>query len=131
MRVLLVEDEPLVAMFAADALERAGCEVVGPAATVAEALRLLDAGGADAALVDLRLGRGESGLPVAEALAARDIPFAFASGYGAESLPEGMRDRPLLVKPYGAEAVARVLRALGAGGAADRVTTRDGCSAAG
>lgn len=89
----------LVAMLAQEMLEEAGCAVtlVG---TVEKALRLLATDEAfDAALVDLNL-HGTPGFPVADALAAKCIPFAFATGYGADYLPAAYRGQPVLTKPY-------------------------------
>lgn len=99
-RVLVVEDEALVAMLVEDALLDAGCSVVGPAATVQEALSLLEAGAApEAAVLDLNLA-GETSTPVADALASLGVPFVVATGYGAAGLPPEHRDAPVLAKPY-------------------------------
>ncbi len=100
-RVLLVEDEPLVAMEAAAALSALGCEVVGPAASRAEALRLAQSasGALDAAVLDLNLG-GESSLSVADMLTAQGVPVIHVTGYDA--LPPGAAHgagRILLTKP--------------------------------
>ncbi len=98
-RILVVEDEALVAMLVEDALLDCGAVVLGPAATVAEALRLLDGERPDAAVLDLNLA-GETSAPVADALAARGIPFVVATGYGAEGLPQAHATVPVLPKPY-------------------------------
>ena len=82
-RVLVVEDEALVAMELADILEHVGCTTIGPAATVAQALALLDGRRPDAALLDLNLN-GESGARVAIALNDRGVPFVVVSGYGED-----------------------------------------------
>ena len=92
-------------------LTDAGAVVVGPAGTLEAAARLIEAEPLDAALLDANL----AGKPVdalAAALAARGVPFAFASGYGPSGLPEGFRDRPLLGKPFGAEALVALVRGL-------------------
>ena len=99
MRILLVEDEPLVAMAIEDSLEAQNVGIVGPASTVAEALALIDKGGIDAALLDVTL-RGERVDMVADALAARGIPFVFTTGHGASGLPKAHQDRPILSKPF-------------------------------
>jgi CheY-like chemotaxis protein len=110
MRVLLVEDEPLVAMLLEDYVVDLGHIVVGPVATVAEALACVAAGGFDVAVLDLNLG-GERSDAVAAALDAIGRPYVFATGYGRHGLAEG-DDRVVLQKPYGrdqiAEALARV-----------------------
>ncbi len=98
-RVLLVEDEAMVSMFVETVLADMGIRVVGPARGVEDGLRLIAGDRIDAALVDLNLG-GVEGLPVADALAARAIPFAFVTGYGAAGLPAHLADRPVLQKPF-------------------------------
>jgi CheY-like chemotaxis protein len=85
LRVLVLEDETIVLLMIEDLLDDLGCHVVGPASTVPEALALAEAGGFDAALLDLNLGRGETSYPVADMLAARHVPFAFVTGYSAVS----------------------------------------------
>jgi DNA-binding response OmpR family regulator len=98
-RILIVEDEALVAMLVEDALVDAGFAVLGPARSVAQALEMLTAETPDAAVLDLNLG-GENSLSVADALAARGIPFLVATGYGAAGLPAHLRHIPVLPKPY-------------------------------
>jgi DNA-binding response OmpR family regulator len=110
-RVLLVEDEAMVAMFVETILEDMGVRVVGPARGVEDGLRLIEGDRIDAALVDLNLG-GVEGLPVADALAARSIPFAFVTGYGAAGLPARFADRPLLQKPFRAREVEGLVAGL-------------------
>jgi CheY-like chemotaxis protein len=98
-RVLLIEDEPLIAMEIGSQLKSAGCEVVGPAETVESARQLIAVMSFDAALVDANL----AGSPVDELVAAlmkKDIPFTFATGYGRDALPLGFRDAPVLTKPF-------------------------------
>lgn len=99
-RIMVVEDEALVAMLVEDALLDAGAVVLGPSATVAEALALLERSDApDAAVLDLNLA-GETSTPVADALVARGVPFVVATGYGASGLPSGYEHVPVLAKPY-------------------------------
>jgi DNA-binding response OmpR family regulator len=98
-KVLVVEDEALVAMLVEDALLDAGFGVMGPAATVEEALALLDHERPDAVVLDLNLA-GETSTPVADLLAARGIPYVIATGYGASGLPAGHQDAMVLAKPY-------------------------------
>ena len=85
MRVLVVEDEFLLALDLELVLERGGWRVLGPAATVAEALRLLEAKTPDVALLDVNL-KDEMVTPVAEALRARGVPFVLASAYDRTQL---------------------------------------------
>jgi CheY-like chemotaxis protein len=98
-RILVVEDEMIVAMLIEDILMDNGATVVGPAARVNKALDLLGTEEVDAALLDVNLA-GENTTPVAEELRRRGIPFAFATGYGAAGLPEGFTTQPLLQKPF-------------------------------
>ena len=99
IRVLIVEDEPIVAMLAEDLLDSIGCIVAGTAATIAEAQRAIETILFDVALIDINLD-GEDGLFVADALKARRIPYIITSGYGAEGLAPGHPDAPVLAKPY-------------------------------
>jgi CheY-like chemotaxis protein len=99
-RVLVVEDEALVSMVVEDMLTGFGCKVVGPAASVDEALALLEAAQIDGALVDVNLGGERLGFRVADALAARAIPFAFASGYGKSILASPHLGADVLPKPF-------------------------------
>lgn len=110
LRVLVVEDEPVVAMCLEDILDALGCVPVGPAGRLSEGLALAESETFDAAILDINLA-GERSTPIAEALRARGVPFAFASGYG--SAPEGFAgDAPLIEKPYGTREVQAALRAL-------------------
>ncbi|EJU10453.1 signal transduction histidine kinase [Sphingomonas sp. LH128] len=99
MRILVVEDEPLVAMELIMEIEDGGCVAIGPATSCEQALAMIREAGPDLALLDGNLN-GEKIDPVADALAARDTPFAFVSGYDREHLPRGHADRPMLNKPF-------------------------------
>jgi CheY-like chemotaxis protein len=107
-RILVVEDEMLVLMAIEDMLDDLGCEGIVPAATNAQAIALIEAQHFDAALLDLNLN-GVRSYPVADALAAHDIPFAFATGYGGSALRDVDRQRPLLVKPFATAALETML----------------------
>jgi len=109
-RVLIVEDEALVAMLLEDMLVDAGYTIAGTVSAIAQALEFVAASAADfdVAILDVNL-RGQPIFPVAEALAETAKPFVFATGYGAGSLPETWRGRPTLQKPFGAGDVERVL----------------------
>ena len=110
-RILIVEDESLVAMLLETILEDMGCTPVGPIASVAEALALLsDPGleGIDAALLDVNVA-GHEVFPVAEALATRGTPFVFSTGYGQGGLPDRWRDHPTIQKPFTEAAVQQAL----------------------
>ncbi len=103
----------LVLMNIEDMLADLGCEEVSAAATVDQALALIDARAFDAAMVDVNLD-GSQSYAVADALAARGVPFVFSTGYSGQGMKEGYRDRPVLGKPYRnaelVETLARLLR---------------------
>ena len=112
-RVLLVEDETVVALMVEDMLEDLGCLLVGSVASLDKALEAAESLEADVALLDVNLG-GQEIFPVAERLQARGIPTVFATGYGSAGLPERWRDSAVLAKPFVIEdlraALARTLR---------------------
>jgi CheY-like chemotaxis protein len=115
-RILVVEDESLIALFISEVLETAGFEVVGPWPTVSQALaQLAIPDCCDAAVLDASL-RNESAAAVAKALMALGIPFVVASGYSKSQLPPELAAVPILAKPVNAEQlIAYVLRALSTG----------------
>ena len=98
--VLVVEDEMFIALDLTATLEGGGYRVLGPAATVAGALRLLEGQRPDAALLDVNL-KGEMVTPVARLLRQMGVPFVLASAYGRAELPddEALAGAPLMVKP--------------------------------
>lgn len=100
LRVLVVEDEVAISMLIEDMLGDFGCEVVGPAGGLTEALALATADGIDLAILDVNVA-GQPIYPVVEALAARGVPFLFSTGYGSAGIDEPYRDRPVLPKPFG------------------------------
>jgi CheY-like chemotaxis protein len=107
-RVLLVEDEMMVAMLVEDMLSDFGCAVIGPATRVDDALKLVGEGKIDVAILDVNLN-GHETYPVADALVALGIPFVFATGYGAGSLRDGYKERPTLQKPFQQHDLVRAL----------------------
>jgi DNA-binding LytR/AlgR family response regulator len=107
-RVLVAEDEFLLALEVEDTLRRAGYEVVGPAATAAEAERLAREQALDAAVLDVDL-RDDVVFAAADALALRGVPFVFLTGYGPASLPGRLRGRVVLDKPYAVERLPTAL----------------------
>jgi PAS domain S-box-containing protein len=111
-RILIVEDEGLVALQLQADLEDAGHSVVGPARSLQQGLHLAESEDIDAALVDVSLGR-DSSAPIADRLLARSVPFAFATGYADSAmLPEHLRCIPRLSKPYAVEEVRRMVDGL-------------------
>lgn len=112
LRVLVVEDEWLIASELERILGERGCVVVGPAARVAEALQMVAGESFDAALLDANLA-GEIATPVAAALAARGTPFAVVTGYDRDQLPEGpLREVPRVRKPFTPDLIAEALSGL-------------------
>jgi PAS domain S-box-containing protein len=111
-RILVVEDEPFVALQLQTDLEGEGHEVIGPASNLADGLELASNEGLDAALIDIRLG-GDTSATIADQLLARQIPFAFATGYSDSSmLPEHLHTVPRLRKPYARDDVRRMVEHL-------------------
>jgi CheY-like chemotaxis protein len=112
-RVLVVDDEVLVAMLITDMLEDLGHEVVGPAHTLDDGLALAKAGAFDCAILDISLN-GRSSTPIAEFLQEAGIPFMFASGYPAGADENGFAGVPLLQKPFNMRQVEETLEQVGA-----------------
>lgn len=110
MRVLIVEDEYYLAAELAEALCDRGAEIVGPVATLEDAIRAIEADRIDRAILDVNL-RGKMSFPVADRLEAAGIPYVIATGYSADSLPERFRAKPRIEKPFRVEAVAKMLLA--------------------
>ena len=112
-RVLVVEDEALLAETLCDLLLEDGCEPVGPAANVANAIGLIESSRIDAAILDVRL-MDEMSFAVAYALRARGIPLMFLTAYQRGHLPADLSDEILIEKPFKApmliEAVRRLAR---------------------
>ncbi len=98
-RLLVIEDEPLIALGLVSSLEVAGAEVGRPVGTEKEALAAIERGGFDAALLDANL-HGKPVDAIASALTRKNIPFVFVTGYGRESLPEAFRQAAVLAKPF-------------------------------
>ena len=109
-RILVVEDETIIAAFIEDILISLGCEIVGPASKLETAIRLAREEPCDAAFLDVTI-RGGQVFPVAEILRERGIPFVLASGYGEWALPDAFRGNPRLQKPFTS---AQLEEALGA-----------------
>ena len=113
-RVLLVEDESLVAMLIEDMVLELGWDVVAVAARVDQALAIARTAPIDFAILDINL-QGAKSFPVAEALRARSIPFVFATGYGQAGLENGYQSAPTLQKPFHRRDLERAIsRALAA-----------------
>ena len=113
LRLLIIEDEALVAMLVEDELAAAGATVLGTASSVEEALYRIELacanGGLDACLLDMNLG-GRSALPVADQLARRAVPFVFMTGYGDDPGQGRHAGVPTVHKPFDPQNLLRVLR---------------------
>jgi len=117
-RVLVVEDEPLVALQIREALAEAGCTILGPASGLVEAVEQLSGTPIDMAILDVNLG-GTPSFPVADILRARRVPFAFCTGYaGAAELPPRFAGVPILAKPFVVDDLIGTLGRLGEQGRA-------------
>jgi DNA-binding NtrC family response regulator len=106
-RIMIVEDEMLVAMELETLLMEQGCAVVGPASSANRALALLDQELPDAAILDVNLN-GHTAMPVVAALNAQGVPFLLATGYGNSLQPE-LRNAPRVDKPVDHDQLVRVL----------------------
>ncbi|AGH51327.1 MULTISPECIES: response regulator [Sphingomonadales] len=100
LRILVVEDEPLIAMVLEDYLESLGHEVAGAVDSVEGALAMVAGGDFDAAILDVHLRGGEASWPVADALVAASKPFLLATGGHVEPPPGRHAQAPVLIKPF-------------------------------
>lgn len=112
-RILVVEDDYLVAMVLVDVLEDAGAKVLGPIGSVEEAIAFLEDGSQpfDLAILDINL-RGQTSYPIADALTARSVRFLFATGYGAGILEARYQGHPRCEKPFTDETLLTALAGL-------------------
>ncbi len=111
LKILVVEDEMLVSMLVEDMLGDLGCIVIGPAASLEEALVLARDAQIDIALLDVNLA-GKTIYPVADILKERGVPYVFASGYGDSSSEGPHQGAPSLQKPFRMGDLEQALRAL-------------------
>jgi CheY-like chemotaxis protein len=109
-RVLVVEDESLVSMMIEDMLGDLGCVVVGPVASAARAAALIEREAIDCAVLDVGLADGPV-FPLADALAARGVPFIFATGYFSGALDRRYAAVPLVGKPFDVGELKRAIDA--------------------
>jgi CheY-like chemotaxis protein len=113
-RVLVVEDEAMIAMLVEDMVLDFGSEVVGPVATMDDAIGLARSAELDAAILDINVG-GSVIFPVADILTERGIPLIFATGYGSKGLPPRFQNSPTLPKPFSYQSLEEALRSALAG----------------
>ncbi len=114
--ILIVEDDPIIALDFEDTILGFGVASVRTAANVAAALDMIAASAPDFALLDVDLIREQS-FEIAEKLADLNIPFAFATGYGGDLVPAAFADRPRLPKPCSSDALLAVLKTRSRGAA--------------
>lgn len=107
-RVLIVEDEALIAIGLEDSLVALGYEVAGMATRLDDALALARDVTLDFAVLDIRIVDGRS-FPVAHVLRERGVPFVFATGFGPEGLPDEYKDALILRKPYDVAELGRII----------------------
>lgn len=110
-RILIVEDEWLVAEEHRTILEEAGFAIVGPVPSVARAKKLIESEAISAAVLDIGLG-GETSAALVPLLAERGIPFVFVSGYTASDVPEDLRHHKMLSKPVWAPTLVEAVRSM-------------------
>ena len=111
MRVLIVEDDPILRIDIADSLADLGHEVIGPFGSVDEALRACETAAPEAAILDFNLGPGRDSREVAAMLRERGVRFAFLTGHGRSHLPAEFAGVPLIEKPYHPSDLERFLQA--------------------
>ena len=107
-KVLVVEDEMMIAMLIEDMLDEFGCKLVGPATNVPRALELIGKESIDVAVLDLNLD-GKDTYAIADALQRKSVPFIFATGYGSTGLRQEYGNRPVLQKPFQARDLSTAL----------------------
>ncbi len=107
-RILIVEDEMIVALFIEDLLDELGYKVAGTASRLEDALERAQMDDFDLAILDVHL-QGEEVFPLADFLAERGVPFIFATGYGERGIPERLRIAPTLQKPFRPEELADMI----------------------
>ena len=111
VRVLIVEDEPMIALGLEDVLIDAGFEIAGVAGKLEKALALIEDGACDAAIVDANLA-GVSASPIANALTKRGLPFIVTSGYSQQQMLGQFAGAPFLQKPCRPELLVQTLNNL-------------------
>ncbi len=109
LRILIVEDNPYIALALEEMLIEQGLAFAGVASTIEQALCLAASGQIDLALLDVNIGERKID-PVAETLTRRGKPFIFTTGYGRAGLPEAFLDRPIVEKPFYIEEILQTLK---------------------
>jgi DNA-binding response OmpR family regulator len=110
-RILIIEDEPVLAFALEDVLIDNGFKIAGVARELGTALAIIESGVCDAAILDANLS-GVSAAPAASALALRGVPFLVLSGYSSEQQPSAFSGAPRLQKPCRADRLIQTLRSI-------------------
>ncbi|KKX32886.1 response regulator [Rhizobium sp. LC145] len=108
LKVLIVEDEGLVALMIEDMLQDLGCEVIASVSRLADARTIAAKAEVDLAVLDVNLA-GEPSFSVAEILRNRQIPFIFSTGYGMEGLPDEFGGHPVIGKPFSSGELQQII----------------------
>jgi CheY-like chemotaxis protein len=108
-RILIVEDEPFIALTLEDMLDELGFRVAATVSRVAEAIEFLEREVIDGALLDVNVGSQKID-PVADVLAQKQCPFVFTTGYGRSDIPSAHADRPVLQKPFRMDELALIAK---------------------
>ncbi|HEV7437291.1 MAG TPA: response regulator [Pseudorhizobium sp.] len=108
IKVLIVEDESLVALMIEDMLQDLGCDIIASVARLKEACSIAATAELDLAVLDINLGE-ERSFPVAHILQKRGVPFMFSTGYGTAGLSAELSDSPVLSKPFSAKELEEML----------------------
>ena len=111
IRILIVEDSPVIAIDTEEMVRSMGYHAVGPLGNMADALVAAEAEQINAAIVDLNI-RGAKPFPILQKLERRGIPFLIVSGYADWRMPDEWSDRPRLAKPYSKAQLEKALSAL-------------------
>ncbi len=111
-RVLVVEDEFVIALDLSQQLEDAGFEICGLASNTPKALSLIDSDPPDVALLDVNLGAGQTSYDIARMLMQQEIPFAFLSGYSIDQLLPEFEEVPILAKPCSVPMIVEIIATL-------------------
>lgn len=111
LRVMVVEDEPLITLLIEGMLDELGCSVVGTAGTVSQAIDFIEKHDFDLAFLDVNLA-GKQVFPVAATLREQRRPFIFSSGYGRDGIPEEFSDAPVIPKPFRIEELDAAIRSV-------------------
>lgn len=114
VRILIVEDEPLIAVMIEEFVQELGCQFCQTASTAHAAMKAMETVAPDVVILDVTLAGGAPNFEVADDLAFRDVPFVFCTGHDPDIVPDRYRNRPFVAKPFSMDemcaAIARAMR---------------------